>query len=55
MKNIILFTPILLILVSCGPSQKEKEEVAIFTCNIMGETRNMDASLRIKEINAARK
>lgn len=55
MKNIILFTPILLILVSCGPSQKEKEEVAILTCNIMGESRNMDASLRIKEINVARK
>ena len=42
-------------LVGCGPSHKEKEEIAILTCNIMGESRNMDASLRIKEINAARK
>ena len=54
MKRILLFAPILLILVSCGPSQKEKEEIAIVTCNIMGESRNMDASIRIKEINAAR-
>ena len=41
-------------LVSCGPSHKEKEEIAILTCNIMGETRNTDASVRLKEINAAR-
>ena len=54
MKNIIIFTPILLMLVSCGPSQKEKEEIAILTCNIMGESRKMDASDRLKEINLAR-
>ena len=41
-------------LFSCGPSVKEKEEIAILTCNIMGESRNMDAAFRIKEINAAR-
>ena len=41
-------------LVSCGPSQKEKEEIAILTCNIMGESRKMDASDRLKEINLAR-
>ena len=41
-------------LFSCGPSVKEKEEIAVLTCNIMGETRNMDAAFRIKEINAAR-
>ena len=55
MKKLILFSSILIVLVGCGPSQKEKEEIAILTCNIMGESRNMDASLRIKEINAARK
>ena len=54
MKKLILFSSILIVLVGCGPSQKEKEEIAILTCNIMGESRNMDASLRIKEINAAR-
>jgi len=55
MNRLILFISILLMLVGCGPSQKEREEIAILTCNIMGESRNMDASLRIKEINAARK
>ena len=54
MKNLILFIPIFFILISCGPSQKEKEEIAILTCNIMSESRNMDASVRLKEINAAR-
>ncbi len=41
-------------LFSCGPSVKEKEEIAVLTCNIMGESRTMDAALRIKEINSAR-
>ena len=41
-------------LFSCGPSVKEKEEIAVLTCNIMGESRNMDAAFRIKEINGAR-
>ena len=41
-------------LFSCGPSVKEKEEIAVLTCNIMAESRNMDAALRIKEINSAR-
>jgi len=54
MKKTLLFAPIFLILLGCEPSQKEKEEIAIITCNIMGESRNMDASIRLKEINAAR-
>ena len=33
---------------------QEKEEIAIITCNIMGESREMDSGMRIKEINAAR-
>ena len=44
----------LIVLSSCGMSDAEKEEIAIITCNIMGESRNMDGALRIKEINAAR-
>ena len=44
----------LLILTACGPSQEEIENTAIITCNIMGESRNMDAAMRIREINAAR-
>jgi hypothetical protein len=52
MKRLLLLTAIFLS--ACGPSQKEKEEIAIITCNIMGESRNMDGAVRIKEINAAR-
>ena len=52
MKQLLLLTAIFL--TACGPSTKEKEEIAIITCNIMGESRNMDGAVRIKEINAAR-
>tara|TARA_B110000093_G_scaffold135019_1_gene144584 strand:- start:85 stop:837 length:753 start_codon:yes stop_codon:yes gene_type:complete len=52
MKRLLLLTAIFL--TACGPSQEEKEEIAIITCNIMGESRNMDGSMRIREINAAR-
>ena len=48
----LLLTAILL--TACGPSTKEKEEIAIITCNIMGESRNMDGAVRIREVNAAR-
>ena len=52
MKRLLLLTAIFL--TACGPSQEEKEEIAIISCNIMGESRNMDGSMRIREINAAR-
>ena len=52
MKQLLLLTAIFL--TACGPSPEEKEEIAIITCNIMGESRNMDGSMRIREINAAR-
>ena len=52
MKRLLLLTAIFLS--ACGPSNQEKEEIAIITCNIMGESRNMDGVVRIKEINAAR-
>ena len=44
----------LILISACGPSLQEKEEIAIVTCNIMGESLNMNASMRIKEINEAR-
>ena len=44
----------LVLITACGPSLQEKEEIAIVTCNIMGESLNMNASLRIKEMNEAR-
>jgi parvulin-like peptidyl-prolyl isomerase len=52
MKRLLLLTAIFL--TACGPSQEEKEEIAIISCNIMSESRNMDGAVRIKEINAAR-
>tara|TARA_A100001035_G_scaffold253660_1_gene226986 strand:+ start:1389 stop:2186 length:798 start_codon:yes stop_codon:yes gene_type:complete len=53
MKKII-FLPILFLLVACGPSDEEKQNVAIITCNIISETKNMDPATKIKEMNAAR-
>ena len=44
----------LIFLTACGPSLEEKQNIAKITCNVMGESRNMDSSIRIKEINAAR-
>ena len=41
-------------LAACGPSAKERQETAILTCNILAESRGMDAAFRIKEINSAR-
>lgn len=52
MKRLLLLT--MIFLSACGPSNQAKEEIAIITCNIMGESRNMDGAVRIKEINAAR-
>jgi peptidyl-prolyl cis-trans isomerase B (cyclophilin B) len=39
---------------SCSQSQNEKNDIAKLTCNIIGESRNMDGAMRIKEINTAR-
>ena len=41
-------------IIACSPSSQEKEEIAVLTCNIIGESGNMDAAFRIKEINGAR-
>jgi azurin len=53
MKKLILIS-LAFILISCGPSPEERQDIAQLTCNIMAESRNMDAAFRIKEINAAR-
>lgn len=52
MRALALILP--LAIVACGPSQEKIQEVSTITCNIIGETRNMDAAQRIKEINSAR-
>jgi antitoxin component YwqK of YwqJK toxin-antitoxin module len=50
-KTLIILS--LVLLVSCGVSQKDKN-IAAVTCSIMGETRNMDAAVRVREMNDAR-
>ena len=51
----ISFSIISLILITaCGPSQQEKENIAAVTCSIMSETKNIDAAIRVREINNAR-
>lgn len=42
------------ILTACGPSEEEIKNTAIITCNIIAESRKMDAAMRIKEVNSAR-
>ena len=42
------------LLIGCGMSDQEKERIAAVTCSVMSESRNMDSSMRVKEINAAR-
>ena len=49
------YLPLILVaLTACGPSPEEKQNIAVITCNIMGESLNMNASMRIREINSAR-
>ena len=52
--NRILIILSLVLLAACGPSQGEKEAVAAVTCSIIGETRNMDAAIRVEKMNDAR-
>ena len=67
--NKILIILSLVLLASCGPSAEEKRQVemeqqrieqekanriAAVTCSIMSETRNMDAAVRVREMNNAR-
>ena len=42
------------LLTSCGQSQEEKKDIAAVTCSIMSETRNIDAVVRVREMNSAR-
>ena len=52
--NKILIILSLVLLASCGVSQEEKRNIAAVTCSIMGETRNMDAAIRVEKMNDAR-
>ncbi len=52
MRYIYIIT-ISLILASCGPSSEEKKDIAAVTCSIMGETRDIDAAVRVEKMNDA--
>jgi hypothetical protein len=54
-KDFLIFFIAGILVSGCGLSQEEKEEIAIISCNVMGASRPMDRSFRIKEINEARK
>ena len=43
-----------MVLFGCGMSSEERQKIAAVSCSIMSETRNMDAAIRVREINAAR-
>jgi antitoxin component YwqK of YwqJK toxin-antitoxin module len=53
MKNLLIVICTFLVC-SCGQSQEEKEKIAAVACSIMGETRNMDSAIRVREMNDAR-
>ncbi|MDC1322912.1 hypothetical protein N8254_05690 [Pseudomonadales bacterium] len=52
--KIYIMLCITLTLIACGPSQEEKEKIAYVSCAVISETRNMDAAIRVREMNAAR-
>jgi hypothetical protein len=43
-----------LTLSACGPSEEEISNTIKITCNIIGASENINAAVRIKEVNAAR-
>jgi antitoxin component YwqK of YwqJK toxin-antitoxin module len=53
MKNYLVLC-LTFTLIACGPSQGEKEKIAAVSCAVMGETRNMDAAIRVEKMNEAR-
>ena len=47
------FLLILFLLVACGPSDEEKQNIATITCNVIAEIKK-DPAMKIKEMNTAR-
>ena len=54
MKQTLALVLLVFGIVGCSMSQEEKENIAAVTCSIMSETRNMDAAVRVRELNEAR-
>ena len=51
-RNLLIL--IALLLSGCGPSEREIDDIASVTCNIISESNAFQSSYRIKELNAAR-
>ena len=49
-----LVVVMVLAMTACGPSASERVDIAKVACSVLGESRNMDAAFRVKEINEAR-
>jgi len=54
MKHTLALVLIVFGIVGCSMPQEEKENIAAVTCSIMSETLNMDAAVRVRELNEAR-
>ena len=54
MKHTLALVLMVFGIVGCSMPQEEKENIAAVTCSIMSETRNMDAAVRVRELNEAR-
>jgi len=54
MKKLILISALLFTIVGCGPSQKEKENIAEMACAEIMATRNFEEARRIRILNEAR-
>ena len=54
MKHTLALVLMVFGIVGCSMPQEEKENIAAVTCSIMSETRNMDAAVRVREMNEAR-
>ena len=53
MKKIITIVPLVLMVIGCGPSQKDKDTAAAACSEIMA-TRNFESARRVSVYNAAR-
>ena len=47
MKRFVM-VGVLFLLTACGPSEKDINNTAIITCNVMAESQSMDGAMRIK-------
>lgn len=54
MKVNLLYLLILFSIISCGPSEKKRNEIITVACNLIAESKNIDATYRLQVVNEAR-